>query len=64
MTTIRSTVCQRIDTYKNFVDNNPALYRGELVIVTDLPWYLSWFGLKPTRLKAGVGKLFKETRFL
>lgn len=64
MTTLRSTVCHRIDTYKNFVANNPVILKGELCIVTELPWHLSWFGLKPTRLKAGIGRTFKETPFI
>ena len=61
---MRTTVCHRIDTYKNFVNNNPVLRRGELAIVTDLPWYLSWFCLKPTRLKVGIERTFKETPFI
>ncbi len=61
---MRTTVCHRRGSYKDFVDNNPVLHNGELVIVTKLPWYLSWFGLKPTRLKVGFGKTFNETRFI
>ena len=38
---------------------------GELILVTALPWYKSWFGLKPARLKVGDGKTkFKKLKFL
>lgn len=61
---ITTRLLQRRGTYKGFMLNNPILFEGELVVVTDIPWYKSWFGLKPTRLKYGTNKTFKETRFL
>lgn len=62
--TLNTIVLHRRGTYKELMNTNPVLHGGELCIVTELPWYLSWFGLKPTRLKAGVGKTFKETHFI
>ena len=62
--TLTTTLLHRRGTYKEFVNKNPVIYDGELIIVHELPWYRSWFGLKPTRLKAGVGRPFKETRFI
>ena len=56
--------CHRKGTYKELTNTNPVLHDGELVIVTDLPWYLSWFGLKPTALKVGFGLPFNETNFI
>ena len=45
----------RRDTYQQWKTNNPVLDDGELVAVTKLPWYKSWLGIKPTRLKLGDG---------
>ena len=50
--------------YKEWILKNPIVSEGEIIAVTDLPWYLSWFGLKPIKLKYGIGKTFKETRFI
>ena len=61
---ITARILQRRGSYAEFVQENPVLFEGELVVVTDIPWYKSWFGLKPTRLKYGTNKTFKETRFL
>ena len=62
--TLRSTFCIRRGTYKELKSSNPILLDGELVVVRELPWYKSWFGLKPTRLKCGTGLHFNATRFL
>ena len=62
--TVQTTVLLRRGTYKEWLSKNPAIPEGELIIVTELPWYKSWFGLKPTKLKCGTGKTFKETRFI
>ena len=50
--------------YKEWAFKNPIISEGEIIAVTDLPWYLSWFGLKPVKFKYGIGKTFKETRFI
>jgi hypothetical protein len=52
------------DKYINWMELNPVIKEGELIAVTDLPWYKSWFGLKPVRLKYGIGKTFRETKFI
>jgi hypothetical protein len=62
--TLRTTLCIRRGTYKELKSSNPSLADGELVVVRELPWYKSWFGLKPTRLKCGTGARFNDTRFL
>ena len=50
--------------YAQWVQLNPIIENGEVIAVTDLPWDKSWFGLKPVRLKYGVGKPFNKTRFI
>jgi hypothetical protein len=50
--------------YTEWVQLNPIIENGEIIVVTDLPWYKSWFGLKPIRLKYGIGKPFNQTRFI
>ena len=52
------------DTYKQWMIVNPIIAENELIVVKDIPWYKSWFGLKPIRLKCGIGKTFKETKFI
>ena len=53
------------DTYKRFCELNPIIPDGVIIVVTKLPWYKSWFGLKPTRLKIGDGvTTFNKLRFL
>lgn len=64
MNTINAIVKLRRGTYKEWVTNDPVVPKGELVVVTDLPWYLSWFGLKPTALKYGFGLPFTKTKFI
>lgn len=54
----------RRGTYKEWVTKNLIIHEGELIVVTNLPWYLSWFGLKPTALKYGFGLPFNETKFI
>ena len=54
----------RQDKYTQWVQLNPIIENGEVIAVTDLPWYNSWFGLKPVRLKYGIGKPFNQTRFI
>jgi hypothetical protein len=61
---LRATLCMRRGTYIELKSSNPIIADGELVIVKELPWYKSWFGLKPTRLKCGTGEHFNDTRFL
>ena len=52
-------------TYKEWLETPVIPLEGELIVVTELPWYKSWFGLKPTRLKVGDGKTeFKKLKFL
>ena len=57
-------VILRCDTYKEWMFVNPIIEKNEIIIVKDIPWYKSWFGLKPIRLTCGIGKTFKETRFI
>jgi hypothetical protein len=53
------------DDYKKFYKVNPIIRDGMFVLVTNIPWYKSWFGLKPTRLTIGDGKTrFRKLRFL
>ena len=54
----------RRGTYREWMTKNPIVHEGELIVVTELPWYLSWFGLKPTALKYGFGLPFTETNFI
>ena len=55
----------RRGTYKEFLSNNAIFLDGEIIIVTQCPWYKSWFGLKPTRLVIGDGKTeFKKLKFI
>jgi hypothetical protein len=52
-------------TYKQFIKANPVIPDGAFVVVMNLPWYKSWFGLRPTRLLIGDGKTkFRKLRFL
>lgn len=61
----RIIVRLRRDSYEQWKTVNPVLDDGELVAVTDLPWYKSWFGLKPIRLKFGDGATeFNKLRFI
>lgn len=53
------------DDYKKFYNANLIIPDGVFVVVTKLPWYKSWFGLRPTRLLIGDGKTkFRKLRFL
>ena len=49
-------ICLKRGTYKEWLETSVIPLDGELIVVTELPWYKSWFGLKPTRLKVGDGK--------
>lgn len=52
-------------TYKEYKENNPILRDGTIIFVTKLPWYKSWFGLRPTRMKLGDGATpFNKLKFL
>jgi hypothetical protein len=52
-------------TYKQLTTANPILPDGTFILVTQCPWYRSWFGLKPTRLKASDGKTpFRKLKFI
>lgn len=44
-----------MDTYERYRKLNPIIAKGVIIVVTKIPWYKSWFGLKPTRLKVGDG---------
>lgn len=53
------------DTYKKFCEVNPIIPDGTIVLVIEIPWYKSRFGLKPNRLTLGDGKTtFKKLRFI
>lgn len=53
-------------TYKQFcAAEDKIIPEGYFVLVTELPWYKSWFGLKRTRLIYSDGKTeFKKLRFI
>ena len=58
-------LCLKRGTYKEWLQTDLILLDGELILVTQLPWYKSWFGLKPSRLKVGDGKTpFRKLKFL
>ena len=58
-------ICPKRGTYEEWLETSTIPLDGELIIVTELPWYKSWFGLKPTRLKVGDGKTpFNKLKFL
>ena len=59
-----TTIILRHGTYAKWMYSNPVIRENELILVKDIPWYKSWFGLKPIRLKCGIGKTFKETKFI
>ena len=53
------------ETYKKCKELNKIIPDGVILFVTELPWYKSWFGLKPVRMKLGDGKTtFKKLRFI
>ena len=55
----------RRDKYAQWVQLNPIIENGEVIAVTDLPWYKSWFGLKPIKLVLGDGITpVKKLRFI
>ena len=53
--TLHAIMRQKSGTYKQLKEENPIIYQDSLIVVTSCPWYKSWFGLKPTRLKIGDG---------
>lgn len=53
------------DTYEQLKNKNQIFFIGCFIIVTNLPWYKSWFRLKPTRMKFGDGKTpFNKLKFM
>ena len=62
--TLSSRIKFKRGKYTEWVHLNPIIENGEIIVVTDLPWYKSWFGIKPIRLKYGIGKPFNQTRFI
>ena len=53
------------DDYKKCYNANLVIPDGAFVVVKNLPWHKSWFGLKPTRMVLGDGKTkFRKLRFL
>ena len=52
-------------TYKQLATANLVHPDGTFIVATNCPWYKSWFGLKPTRLKLGDGKTpFRKLKFI
>lgn len=43
-------------SYRIWKSCDNTLVDGSIVFVTNIPWYRSWFGLKPTRIILGDGK--------
>ena len=42
-------------TYTQWKSCEKILIDGSMVFVTNIPWYRSWFGFKPTRIILGDG---------
>jgi hypothetical protein len=62
---LRTVVKFRRDTYEHWTTTNPIISEGEIIVITNLPWYKSWFGLKPARLKLGDGiTCFNKLKYL
>lgn len=53
-TFIRFTKINYTDRCKKY--RNTIIPDGTICFITDIPWYRSWFGLKPTRMVLGDGK--------
>lgn len=53
-------------TYKEWLKKKDFIVPdGAIIFVTKLPWYKSWFGLRPTRMKLGDGKTtFNKLKFI
>ncbi len=52
-------------TYKSCKEKNYIVPDGMILVITNLPWYKSWFGLKSTRMKVGDGKTsFNKLKFI
>ena len=60
------TVKHLKDTYKKFMNKKDFIIPdGCIIVVTDIPWYKSWFGLKKTRIKISDGiRTFKQLNFV
>jgi hypothetical protein len=53
------------DTYKVLKEKNPVFSEGVIIFVIKLPWYKSWFGLRPTGLKLSDGVTpFNKLKFI
>lgn len=42
-------------TYTRWKSCDKIILDGSIVFITNIPWYRSWFGLKPTRIIMGDG---------
>lgn len=42
-------------TYHECREKNYIIPDGCIIFVTHIPWYRSWFGLRPTRILLGDG---------
>ena len=52
-------------SYKEWKTKNPVVPDGMIIFITNIPWYKSWFGLKPTRMKLGDGETtFNKLKFI
>lgn len=52
-------------TYKEGREKNYVIPDGTIIFVTHIPWYRSWFGLRPTRMLLGDGITpFKKLKFI
>lgn len=60
------TVKHLKDTYTKFMNKKDFIIPdGYIIVVTDIPWYKSWFGLKKTRIKISDGiRTFKQLNFV
>ena len=52
-------------TYKEWKTKNPIVPDGMIIYITNIPWYRSWFRLRPVRLAVGDGKTtFNKLKFI
>ena len=50
---------------KDGCEKNYVIPDGTIIFVTNIPWYKSWFGFRPTRILLGDGvTTFKKLKFI
>lgn len=62
MQNIKAIVKFRRGTYKEWLEKNPTIDDGQLIVVTEIPGWWRW---RKTRLKVGDGKTkFDKLRYV